>query len=405
MRNIFKKGVSVITSLAVAVTLMVGVSVPTTVSAAEKSVALGTWSFYQCADMLLNDCGEGRYNSITTTAGETVSASVLGASGEQTIKTTKSADGVTLGIAANGWDAVWAADICNPWQVTAAQTGIKIEAGHIYTVSFKVKASSGKYGYFAPTGYAANGSAVDGGLVTESGDAFIVIGTEEKTVTYELYNEGNCATMDLGVMLGAFNGSKDYAGTDRTADMVYGKEATWAGTVYITDFKVVDITSSRQSTVTYKSQGKVVSTKTVATGGTATSYAAKRKGYTLKGYTLNGKSYDFSTPVTEDITLVAVWKKTAKPKKTSLTVKSTKKKKAVVTIKRVKNAKGYRVQYSTNSKFKKAKTKNSSKAKVTLKKLKSGSILYVRVKAYNKDSAGNKVLAKKWSKKKVVLVK
>ena len=37
-----------------------------------------------------------------------------------------------------------------------------------------------------------------------------------------------------------------------------------------------------------------------------------RDGYTFDGWYLDGEKYDFSTPVTEDITLVAKWAETAK---------------------------------------------------------------------------------------------
>ena len=44
--------------------------------------------------------------------------------------------------------------------------------------------------------------------------------------------------------------------------------------------------------------------------GTATAPTAPtKKGYTFAGWQLDGKKYDFSTKVTKDITLVAVWKK------------------------------------------------------------------------------------------------
>ena len=65
-------------------------------------------------------------------------------------------------------------------------------------------------------------------------------------------------------------------------------------------------------------------------------------------------------------------------------LKSTKAKQVLVKWKKVSSANGYQVTYSLKKGFKKAKTVNvsASKAKVTLKKLKSGKVYYVKVRAY-----------------------
>ena len=81
------------------------------------------------------------------------------------------------------------------------------------------------------------------------------------------------------------------------------------------------------------------------------------------------------------------------------------KKKLTVSWKKVKNADGYRIQYSTNSRFKKAKSLNCSKktSKATIKKLKSGKKYYIRIRAYKKVN-GRKYYGN-WSKLKSVKVK
>ena len=61
------------------------------------------------------------------------------------------------------------------------------------------------------------------------------------------------------------------------------------------------------------------------------------------------------------------------------------------------------IKYANNSKMKKAKTKTTTKASITIKKLKSGKKTYFRVRAYNLDSAGKKVYSKKTLKKTVVI--
>ena len=76
-----------------------------------------------------------------------------------------------------------------------------------------------------------------------------------------------------------------------------------------------------------------------------------------------------------------------------------------VQIKRDTNASGYQIQYSTNKKFKKNKTKtvNLKKNKKTtkvLKKLKKGKKYYIRVRSFKKTRSGNsttKVFGR-WSK-------
>ena len=64
-----------------------------------------------------------------------------------------------------------------------------------------------------------------------------------------------------------------------------------------------------QYTVTFNSNGgSNVSSQTVNYNTTATTPTSPTKtGYTFKGWKLNGNSYDFSTPVTSNITLTASW--------------------------------------------------------------------------------------------------
>lgn len=90
-----------------------------------------------------------------------------------------------------------------------------------------------------------------------------------------------------------------------------------------------------------------------------------------------------------------------------VTIKSLKKgkKKATLKWKKVTGAKGYRIQYSTSKKFKKAKAKNTTKTKIVIKKLKSKKTYYFRVKAYKLNSSKKKVYSKKWSKVKSTKIK
>lgn len=62
-------------------------------------------------------------------------------------------------------------------------------------------------------------------------------------------------------------------------------------------------------TVTFKSNGGTeVAIQTIRSGGTATYEASTRVGYEFLGWYLDGEKYDFNTPVTKKITLIAKWK-------------------------------------------------------------------------------------------------
>ncbi|MCR4847107.1 MAG: leucine-rich repeat domain-containing protein, partial [Eubacterium sp.] len=92
--------------------------------------------------------------------------------------------------------------------------------------------------------------------------------------------------------------------------------------------------------------------------------------------------------------------KTKAPAKVNLkSAKNLKGKKLKAIWKKVNGAKGYEVQYSTNKKFKKAKTKTTKKTSFVIKKLKKKKTYYVRVRAYTIDASGKKVPGK-WSKVK-----
>ena len=77
------------------------------------------------------------------------------------------------------------------------------------------------------------------------------------------------------------------------------------------DIKLVAVWKQNY-TVTFDAKGGTPApdAQTVVEGGTATAPKAPTKeGYTFAGWQLDGKKYDFSKPVTQDIKLVAVWKK------------------------------------------------------------------------------------------------
>ena len=86
------------------------------------------------------------------------------------------------------------------------------------------------------------------------------------------------------------------------------------------------------------------------------------------------------------------------PKATSIKKIKAQKKSLKVTLKKVKDVKGYQVSYSTSKKFKKSKTKTSSKTALTIKKLKSKKKYYLKARTYVVNDGKNVTSA--WSKAK-----
>lgn len=74
-----------------------------------------------------------------------------------------------------------------------------------------------------------------------------------------------------------------------------------------------------------------------------------------------------------------------------------------VSFSRQTGAKGYQIQYGTNSKYKSAKSKKTSSVNITLKSLKRKKTYYVRVRSYIKQ--GSKTYYGDWSKSKKIKVK
>lgn len=130
--------------------------------------------------------------------------------------------------------------------------------------------------------------------------------------------------------------------------------------------------------------------------------APVRAGYIFEAWYNGTEKYDFSQKVTKDLKLDASWKKvTVKAAKIKKLIP--KKKKAVLTINKVGKADGYKIIYSKNKKLKKGvRIEFVKKNKVILKKLRKGT-WYVRVQAYQFDSAGEKVYGRASKKKRVVI--
>lgn len=93
-----------------------------------------------------------------------------------------------------------------------------------------------------------------------------------------------------------------------------------------------------------------------------------------------------------------------KPGQTIIRSAASKKEKSVtLSWKKVSCAKGYQIQYAINKKFKKKKSKMTSKTSTTIRKLKKKKTYYFRIRAYKLDD--NKKVYGKWSKVKKVKIK
>ena len=189
----------------------------------------------------------------------------------------------------------------------------------------------------------------------------------------------------------------------------YKDETSMNGNVFVRNVKV---TANTQHVVKYYDGSKVKSSKYVNDEESATSIKLTKKGYTLAGYKnmATGQKYNFANEVTSNLNLQAIWSKTPSAGKSSFKAKSKKKKKVTVTFGSCTNAKGYDVMYSYNNKFKKkkkfkTKTKTSSStASYTIGSLKKGTVLYVKTRAFNRDSTGSKVYGP-WTGTKAVYVR
>lgn len=138
--------------------------------------------------------------------------------------------------------------------------------------------------------------------------------------------------------------------------------------------------------------------------------AVQRKAYHFLGwYTkkTGGNKISANTKIAKNQTFYAHWSKAKKPGKGKIPkLKALKKGQIQVTYKKVSNVKGYEVSYSTDKKFKKPKTKKVivSSLRKTIKNLKRGKVYYVRIRAYQVDSAKNKIYGD-YSKAKKIKVK
>lgn len=354
---------------------------------------------------------------------------------------------VTFYCKATGWDGEYASMYRggpsvlvsdNPWGMTLTMTGITVEFGRYYTMEFDMHGDLREAQYDGNTGkttyvpkdkhvllkaydYNSNGepsAAFEN--VTQDGeeiskDGFITVkkteaGEEDKFshIVAKFKIPESPDDWGGGKHSGSFTnvGIKFALGANLIS---YPSEGSMRGTIHIKNMKME---AGKQYVVKYFDGKTQKAARYVNDEESATSVKIPKAGYSLVGYNnmATGKRFNFSEILTSDLNLSAVWAKTPAPKKAKFTVKSKKKHRETVTFGSNSNLEGYQVMYSYNSKFKKkskfkTKTKNTSNTETyTIKSLKSGSVVYVKARAFNKDSAGKKVYGK-WSKRKVAYVR
>ena len=248
MRKIFNKVLAGVTATAMAATLLIGVNVAKSVSAAED-VTLVPWSFYEGGQMGRSNDPDGWpvrvYNSVSTTAGETQGKSYWQDSQpnqqfvdgpEVTWDTTQVADGFTADIDNTGWDGDYSTGTLtgdNPYLLRAYMTGVQGKEGHDYTLSFKAKWTNAEK---APEKNIAIGigNAYGESVFKDVAEPVTQIkvasgSTVEYSQDFTLW-AGD--TLDISLAYGAFLVSHD---SKLTTEDVAAK-----GVLQITDFKLVD---------------------------------------------------------------------------------------------------------------------------------------------------------------------
>lgn len=303
MKRISKKFLASFTSITMIIILFLGINISGEVKADEQTVALTNWSFLQGGQYDPQIYGnEGIINSVTLNdTNESITEWVK--SGKNSIEQTKTAEllstGFAIDIANTGWDARWDTTPIriNPWAIQAMMENVPIKSGHTYTVSFKAHATEKKYCYVA-FGCDVENTVPYGEGVVEGDKQIITLGTEEKSFTYTFTNRVSATKLTTNFLLGAFYSQYDYDGND-ISDIITEVETSWKGTVYISDFSIVD-KGAKTYNVTFKDGNNIVSTQEVVEYTSATAPKLEKEGYTLSW----DKEFD---KITGNLTVNAVW--------------------------------------------------------------------------------------------------
>ncbi len=392
MRKVVKKVFAGIMSVTLVASLMIGVNFTKNVKAAD-TVELPMWSFSQGGDYTLNgeqyEGGNGNVGVINSV--ELPDETLTGWLGtgdpdsvNQTMSATKASNEFTIDIKNTGWDCQWSAvtglpeNRINPWSIQANLHNIPVTPGYSYTVSFKAHATKAKLAYIAfGTDMEGKPAPYGDGNAPEGDQAIIQLTPTEKEYTYTFTNWVSAETINMDIMLGAFDAEYDFAGNLITEYVPeYAIETNWTGTVYINDFQI--ISNGLDSGFVPKPTPWIPETTT----------AAPNNNTPTGGSTIPTPNNNTSTVGTPQAP-----KKFAKVK--NVKAKNNKKGTVTVTWKKVAKAKKYQVKVGS-------KNYTAKKTKLVVKKgLKKGKTYKVRVRA----QAANGYKTGAWSKTVKVKIK
>lgn len=382
MRKVFNKVVAGATSVALIATLALGVNFASSVKADDATTLDTKWSFTQGGQYNPAEPGNTGYIKSVKVGDEEFSNWERDKNNKQIQSASKATTGFTMEIENTGWDAGWGnspVDI-NPWAVEASNT-IEAKAGHIYTVSFKAKASKKKYAYVAFNTETEGLLPYDKAPVEMSDDAtnqIITLGATDKTYTFTFTNWVSAKEITTAIMLGSFNSQYDYAGND-VKDIITEKEVNWNGTVVVSDFTITDKGVNPEFTEpeTKPTQPSVNPTQPSVNPTTPA---------------VNPTQKPTAKPTVKPTAKVTV-KKLAKVKG----IKAANKKKGTlkITWKKVTGATSYKVKVGK-------KTYTVKKTSLTVKKLKKGKKVTIKISAQGPKA---KYKASAWASKKVKIKK
>lgn len=378
MRKVFNKVVAGATSVALIATLALGVNFASSVKADDATTLDTKWSFTQGGQYNPAEPDNTGYIESVKVGDEEFSNWERNKNNKQIQSASKATTGFTMNIKNTGWDAGWGnnpVDI-NPWAVEASNT-IEAKAGHIYTVSFKAKASKRKYAYVAFNTETEGLLPYDKAPVEMSDDAtnqIITLGATDKTYTFTFTNWVSAKEITTAIMLGSFNAQYDYAGND-VKDIITEKEVNWNGTVEVSDFTITDKGVNPEFTEpeTKPTQPSVNPTQPSVNPTQPTAKPTQK-------------------PTVKPTAKVTV-KKLAKVKG----IKAVNKKKGTlkITWKKVTGATSYKVKVGK-------KTYTAKKTSLTVKKLKKGKKVTIKISAQGPKA---KYKASAWASKKVKIKK
>ena len=380
MRKVFNKVVAGATSVALIATLALGVNFASSVKADDATTLDTTWSFTQGGQYNPAEPTNTGYIKSVKVGDEEFSNWERDKNNKQIQSASKATTGFTMNIENTGWDKDWGNDRINPWSVMATNT-IEGKAGHIYTVSFKAKASKKKYAYVAFNTETEGLAPYDQAPVEFGNDAsnqIITLGITDKTYTFTFTNWVSAKEITTAIMLGSFNSQNDYAGND-VKDIITETEANWNGTVVVSDFSITD-------------KGVNPDFTEPETKPTQPSVNPTQPSVNPTQPSVNPTQKPTVKPTVKPTAKVTV-KKLAKVKR----IKAVNKKKGTlkITWKKVTGATSYKVKVGK-------KTYTAKKTSLTVKKLKKGKKVTIKISAQGPKA---KYKASAWASKKVKIKK